>query len=170
MVAGSDAGAVRCLVTERGGTVTLERPFSEGRGTTPIYEYTWNHTTLQVLKIDKTVSYLQTVFPIDANLAALIASHERFGEEVMAHAEFQRRQGRTNCSSLQVVRYRDDKRLWDIVAEMETMGIKLSNPHSYILEDKGARVLSADLQLLFKRESDPHGLLNPGKMSRWQPA
>jgi FAD/FMN-containing dehydrogenase len=56
------------------------------------------------------------------------------------------------------------------VAELETLGIRLSNPHSYILEDKGARVLSADLQLEFKRESDPHGLLNPGKMSRWKAA
>ncbi|WP_428667431.1 FAD-binding oxidoreductase [Reyranella sp.] len=170
MVAASDAGAVRCLVAERGGTVTLDRPYREERGQVPLYEYTWNHTTLQVLKIDKTVSYLQTVFPIDANIDALIASHERFGEEVMAHAEFQRRQGRTNCSSLQVLRYTTDERLWQIVAELETLGIRLSNPHSYILEDKGARVLSADLQLEFKRESDPYGLLNPGKMSRWQAA
>jgi FAD/FMN-containing dehydrogenase len=170
MVAASDAGAARCLVAERGGTVTLERPYREERGHVPLYEFTWNHTTLQVLKIDKTVSYLQTVFPIDANVEALIASHERFGEEVMAHAEFQRRQGRTNCSSLQVLRYSDDARLWQIVAELETLGIRLSNPHSYILEDKGARVLSADLQLEFKRESDPYGLLNPGKMSRWKAA
>ena len=64
----------------------------------------------------------------------------------------------------------DDERLWEIVREMETLGIRLSNPHSYILEDKGARVLSADLQLAFKRETDPHGLLNPGKMSRWTAA
>jgi FAD/FMN-containing dehydrogenase len=170
MVAASDAGAVRCLVAERDGTVTLDRPYREERGQPPLYEYTWNHTTLQVLKIDKTVSYLQTVFPIDANIDALISSHERFGEEVMAHAEFQRRQGRTNCSSLQVLRYTTDERLWQIVAELETLGIRLSNPHSYILEDKGARVLSADLQLEFKRESDPHGLLNPGKMSRWKAA
>jgi FAD/FMN-containing dehydrogenase len=167
MVAASDAGAAHCLVAERGGSVTLERPYREERGVTPLYEYAWNHTTLQVLKIDKTVSYLQTVFPIDANVPALIASHERFGEEVMAHAEFQRRQGRTNCSSLQALRYTTDERLWQIVAELETLGIRLSNPHSYILEDKGARVLSADLQLDFKRESDPYGLLNPGKMSRW---
>jgi len=170
MVAASDAGAVRCLVVERGGTVTLGRAYREERGQAPLYEYTWNHTTLQVLKIDKTVSYLQTVFPIDANVDALIASHERFGEEVMAHAEFQRRQGRTNCSALQVLRYTTDERLWQIVAVLETLGIRLSNPHSYILEDKGARVLSADLQLEFKRKSDPYGLLNPGKMSRWQAA
>ena len=170
MVTAGNATTVRDLVRERGGAVTLERRYVEDRAITPLYEYTWNHTTLQALKIDKTVTYLQTIFPLGANVEALIASHEMFGEEVMAHAEFQRRQGRTNCSSLQVVRYSDAARLWEIVRGMETLGIRLSNPHSYILEDKGARVLSADLQLAFKREADPQGLLNPGKMSRWTAA
>jgi FAD/FMN-containing dehydrogenase len=170
MVAAGNATTVRDLVRERGGAITLERRYVEDRAITPLYEYTWNHTTLQALKIDKTVTYLQTIFPLGANVEALIASHEMFGEEVMAHAEFQRRQGRTNCSSLQVVRYSDEARLWEIVRGMETLGIRLSNPHSYILEDKGARVLSADLQLAFKREADPQGLLNPGKMSRWTAA
>ncbi len=167
MAAASGVSGVRSLVAEHGGTVTLERPYTEDPGRTPLYEYTWNHTTLQALKIDKTLTYLQTIFPLGANVEALIASHELFGEEVMAHAEFQRRQGRTNCSSLQVVRYTSDERLWQIVHQLDGLGIRLSNPHSYILEDKGARVLSADLQLQFKHESDPHGLLNPGKMSRW---
>jgi FAD/FMN-containing dehydrogenase len=174
MVAAANDIAVRDLVRERGGTITLERPYAEQAGPgslqVPLYEYTWNHTTLQALKVDKTVTYLQTIFPLGANVAALIASHEMFGEEVMAHAEFQRRQGRTNCSSLQVVRYTSDERLWEIVRGLETLGIRLSNPHSYILEDKGARVLSADLQLAFKNEADPQGLLNPGKMSRWTAA
>ena len=125
---------------------------------------------MQALKVDKNLTYLQTIFPLDANVAALIASHEMFGDEVMAHAEFQRRQGRTNCSSLQVVRYTTDGRLWEIVRDLESLGITLSNPHSYILEDKGARVLSADLQLAFKREADPYGLLNPGKMRSYAPA
>jgi FAD/FMN-containing dehydrogenase len=170
MVAAGNAAAVRDLVGARGGAITLERRYLEDRAITPLYEYTWNHTTLQALKVDKTVTYLQTIFPLGANVEALIASHEMFGEEVMAHAEFQRRQGRTNCSSLQVVRYTSEARLWEIVRGMETLGIRLSNPHSYILEDKGARVLSADLQLAFKREADPRGLLNPGKMSRWTAA
>ena len=169
MVAAGNVRSVCDLVHERGGSVTLERPYTEGAGP-PLYEYTWNHTTLQALKVDKTVTYLQTLFPLGANVAALVASHEMFGEEVMAHAEFQRRFGRTNCSSLQVVRYSTDQRLWEIVRGLEALGIVLSNPHSYILEDKGARVLSADLQLAFKRESDPRGLLNPGKMSRWTAA
>src|SRR5258707_10740500 len=170
MVAAANVAAVQSLVRERRGVVTLERRYAEGTGMPPLYEYTWNHTTLQALKVDKTVTYLQTIFPLGANVEALIASHEMFGEEVMAHAEFQRRQGRTNCSSLQVVRYSDEARLWEIVRGMETLGIRLSSPHSYTLEDKGARVLSPDLQLAFKREADPQGLLNPGKMSRWTAA
>jgi FAD/FMN-containing dehydrogenase len=170
MAAAANVAAVQSLVRECGGDVTLERRYAESAGQPPLYEYTWNHTTLQALKVDKTVTYLQTIFPLGANVEALIASHEMFGDEVMAHAEFQRRQGRTNCSSLQVVRYTSDERLWEIVRGLDTLGIKLSNPHSYILEDKGARVLSADLQLAFKREADPQGLLNPGKMSRWTAA
>ena len=167
MVSAANARAARSMVEERGGLVTLERRYAEQTDVAPLFEYTWNHTTLQALKIDKTVTYLQTIFPLGANVEALIASHEMFGDEVMAHAEFQRRQGRTNCSSLQVVRYAGDERLWEIVKKLDEIGIKLSNPHSYILEDKGARVLAADLQLAFKREADPQGLLNPGKMSRW---
>ena len=170
MVAAANVAAAQSVIAAGSGTVTLQRRADAADETVPLYEYTWNHTTLQALKVDKTVTYLQTLFPPGGNVEALVASQAMFGDEVMAHAEFQRRQGRTNCSSLQVVRYTSDERLWEIVRGLETLGIKLSNPHSYILEDKGARVLSADLQLAFKREADPQGLLNPGKMSRWSAA
>jgi len=169
MIAEQSLESFKAILGNR-GTITYEQPHDDAPGKEPLYEYTWNHTTLQALKVDKDITYLQTIFPPESNVTALIASHEMFGEEVMAHAEFQRRLGRTNCSSLQVVRYTGDERLWEIVRQMETLGIRLSNPHSYILEDKGARVPSADMQLAFKHESDPHGLLNPGKMSRWTAA
>ncbi len=142
-------------------------PIATERGHTPLYEYTWNHTTLQALKVDKDVTYLQTIFPPESNVAALIASHEMFGEEVMAHAEFQRRQGRTNCSSLQVVRYTSDERLvGDRAPARHARHQALQSPQLHP-GGQGARVPAADLQLAFKRESDPYGLLNPGKMSRW---
>ena len=70
-------------------------------------------------------------------------------------------------SCLQVVRFTTPERLWEIVRFHEQHGVRLSNPHSYILEDKGPKVVDADVQLDFKRVADPHGLMNPGKMSRW---
>lgn len=160
------------LVAEHKGTITFRRPALEGEGseTGPLYEYTWNHTTLQVLKVDRTVTYLQTIFTPGRNLEQMELMHRTFGDEVMIHAEFQRRQGRISNSCLQVVRYTTAERLWEIVRIHEQHGIRLSNPHSYILEDKGPKVVDADVQLDFKRIADPHGLMNPGKMSRWSPA
>src|SRR5258708_8817436 len=128
MVAVGGEASVAALATEHGGAITLQRPYREQRGHTPLYEYTWNHTTLQALKVDKDVTYLQTIFPPESNVTALIASHEMFGEEVMAHAEFQRRLGRTNCSSLQVVRYTGDERLWEIVRQLETPAVRRPKP------------------------------------------
>ena len=40
------------------------------------------------------------------------------------------------------------------------------NPHRYTLEEGGRQTVD-DRQLAFKREADPKGLLNPGKMIAW---
>jgi FAD/FMN-containing dehydrogenase len=94
--------------------------------------------------------------------------YKRYGDEVMLHLEFQRRFGRVNNSALQVVRWSNKERLYDIIRDHEAAGCIVPNPHTYILEDKGPKVIAGDRQLAFKKEADPHGLLNPGKMTRWQ--
>ena len=47
------------------------------------------------------------------------------------------------------------------------MGATIFNPHRYTLEEGGMKQTDA-VQLAFKRETDPHGLLNPGKMIAWE--
>ena len=125
---------------------------------------------MQVLKVDRTVTYLQSIFPPGRNIERVEHMYRVFGDEVMMHCEFQRRQGRVSCSALQVVRYTTAERLYEIIRYHEDNGVRISNPHSYILEDKGPKVVDSDHQLTFKRRADPHGLMNPGKMSRWTPA
>jgi hypothetical protein len=46
------------------------------------------------------------------------------------------------------------------------MGCMIFNPHRYTLEEGGRQTVD-DRQLAFKREADPKGLLNPGKMIAW---
>jgi hypothetical protein len=48
----------------------------------------------------------------------------------------------------------------------EEMGCMIFNPHRYTLEEGGRQSTDAR-QLNFKREADPKGLLNPGKMIAW---
>jgi FAD/FMN-containing dehydrogenase len=146
------------------GRITLERPFDESPGHEPLYEYTWNHTTLQLLKVDRTVTYLQCLYPHDRVLESVRQMHDMFPDEVLPHLEFIRFGGKVTCSALPIVRYTTPERLDEIIALHEKHGVMIANPHVYTLEE-GSRHKRVDVdQLGFKQEIDPHGLLNPGKM------
>ncbi|RYC31057.1 FAD-binding oxidoreductase [Lichenibacterium minor] len=152
------------------GAVTLERPLTDAPGQTPLYEYTWNHTTLQMLKADRGVTYLQCLFPHDAVLEKVAEMCALFPDELLGHCEFIRFGGRITASALPVIRYTTPERLSTIMAAHEAAGVMIADPHVYTLED-GSRHKRAEAdQLGFKREVDPRGLLNPGKMRSYVPA
>jgi FAD/FMN-containing dehydrogenase len=163
MIAEPSLESFKSLLGER-GTITLETPTDDGPGEVPLYEYTWNHTTLQVLKSDRSVTYLQCLYPHDRLMEKVAEMRELFPDEVLQHLEFIRFNGRVTCSGLPVVRYKDPDRLNEIIRLHEERGVYIANPHVFTVED-GSRYkrVEAD-QLGFKHEVDPYGLLNPGKM------
>jgi hypothetical protein len=64
------------------------------------------------------------------------------------------------------VRYTGEARLEEIIKIHEDNGCLVFNPHRYTLEEGGMK--RTDLgQLAFKRQADPKGILNPGKMIAW---
>jgi FAD/FMN-containing dehydrogenase len=152
------------------GTITLETPTDDGPGQVPLYEYAWNHTTLQVLKTDRSVTYLQCLYPHDRLMEKVVEMCNLFPDEVLQHLEFIRFGGRVTCSGLPVVRYTSADRLNEIIRLHEAHGVHIANPHVFTVED-GSRYKRADAdQLGFKHEVDPYGLLNPGKMRSFVPA
>jgi FAD/FMN-containing dehydrogenase len=168
MIAEPSLEAFKALLGGR-GTITLEMPTDDGPGQVPLYEYTWNHTTLQVLKADRTVTYLQCLYPHDRLMEKVAQMQAMFPDEVLQHLEFIRFNGRVTCSGLPVVRYRDPDRLNDIIRLHEENGVFIANPHVFTVED-GSRYKRVDVdQLGFKHEVDPYGLLNPGKMRSFVP-
>jgi FAD/FMN-containing dehydrogenase len=151
------------------GAITLEAPSEEGPGQVPLYEYAWNHTTLQWLKTDRSITYLQLLYPHDRLEQSVMEMKARFEGEVLPHLEFIRFAGRITCSALPIVRYTTPERLNAIIAEHESHGVMVANPHVVGLEG-GSRHKRADAdQLGFKAEVDPMGLLNPGKMESFVP-
>ena len=137
---------------------------------TPIYEYTWNHTTLHALRKDKTVTYLQCLYPAAQQMALVEEMYLHFGEEVMQHLEFIRVGGQVTCSSLPVVRFSTPERLAEIVGFMEGRGVMIANPHFYTLEDGAGHKRIGEGQPALKARMDPHALLNPGKMRSYEGA
>ena len=168
-IAEQSVESFKALLARR-AEITLERPLSDAPGQTPLYEYTWNHTTLQMLKSDRTVTYLQCLFPHERVLESVAEMCAMFPDELLGHCEFIRFAGRITASALPVVRFTTPERLDEIMALHEENGVMIANPHVFTLED-GSRHKRADVdQIGFKREVDPMGLLNPGKMRSYVPA
>jgi FAD/FMN-containing dehydrogenase len=168
MIAEASLGPFKAIIGSR-GQVTYEAPSEEGPGTVPLYEYTWNHTTLQWLKSDRSITYLQCLFPHDRLVESAREMIARFPGEVLAHHEFIRFGGRVTASALPILRYTTPERLNEIIALHEEAGVMIANPHVVSLE-AGSRHKRADAdQLGFKHEVDPHGLMNPGKMASFSP-
>ena len=132
----------------------------------PVYEYGWNHTTLRALKVDPAITYLQVRFAGPDMLDKIERIRTRLSPEVLHHLEVMQEGGQTMMAGLSLVRFSTEARLDEIVKIHEDEGCMIFNPHRYTLEEGGRQTVDAR-QLDFKREADPKGLLNPGKMIAW---
>jgi len=151
------------------GKLTYKQPAEDVLNKVPLYEHTWNHTTLQQLKVDRGLTYLQCLYPHDRIAEAVAEVGKKFEGEVLQHLEFLRINGVMTASGIPVIRYTTPERIYEIIAGYEACGIMIANPHTVTLED-GSRYKRVDAdQLGFKQDVDPMGLLNPGKMRSFVP-
>ena len=137
------------------------------KGLPPVAELSWNHTTLRGLRIDPAITYLQVLYPFPNQVELVGKMHALFPDEVIGHLEFVRFDGDVTCFGLPMLRYTTEERLDEIIRVHEGNGCPIFNPHRYTLEEGGMKQTDA-VQLAFKKEADPKGLLNPGKMIAWE--
>ncbi|SHM47220.1 FAD-binding oxidoreductase [Roseibium suaedae] len=133
----------------------------------PAYELAWNHTTLRGLRVEPGITYLQVLYPFPDQIEKVRTMVELLGDEVPAHLEYVRFDGKITCFGLPIVRYTTEERLNEIIKLHEDNGCPVFNPHRYTLEEGGMKQTD-EVQLAFKKEADPKGLLNPGKMIAWE--
>ena len=181
LVAESSETATRDLVAAYGGRISYRKNAAEVKASNrTLIEYCWNHTTMQALKVDKNLTYLQARFDPQRQKEQVLALHDKLSPEVMLHLEFIRlTDGRATCSSLPVVRFSSEERLAELAQIFEAGGVIINNAHTHVLEDGGklrdmdrsalsaAQRMAADAAVAMKQRFDPAGLLNPGKVRSW---
>ncbi|MES0196957.1 FAD-binding oxidoreductase [Mesorhizobium sp. M0011] len=170
MVAQHGLDAFLAFTRRAGGEVIYNAATAtpdEKKGLPPAYELAWNHTTLRALRVDPSITYLQSLYPFPNQLALVEKMDAMFPGEVFSHLEFVRLDGNITCFGLPLVKFTTEARLDEIVRLHEANGCPIFNPHRYTLEEGGMKQTDA-VQLAFKRETDPQGLLNPGKMIAWE--
>ena len=163
----AEAGLLQ-LVAQYGGTVSYRKSAAEvAASNRTIVEYTWNHTTLHAMKVDKGLTYIQSGFQAGQHVQQAKAMRQLLGDEVLVHLEFIRtKEGAMNCSGLQLIRYTTDERLNQIMQIHRDHGVYIANPHVYIVEDGKQGQVNPDV-VATKLRFDPLGLLNPGKLRGW---
>ncbi|MEQ1950641.1 FAD-binding oxidoreductase [Mesorhizobium sp. CN2-181] len=168
MVAPHALDAFRAFTRREKGEVVYDASLVEDRkGIPPAYELAWNHTTLRALRVDPSITYLQSLYPFPNQLKLVEKVDGMFPGEVMSHLEFVRFDGNITCFGLPLVKFTTEERLDEIIHTYEENGCPIFNPHRYTLEEGGMKQTD-DIQLAFKRQADPQGLLNPGKMIAWE--
>ncbi|MFB9978347.1 FAD-binding oxidoreductase [Mesorhizobium kowhaii] len=170
MVAQHGLDAFLAFTRRAGGEVIFNAATAtpeDKKGLPPAYELAWNHTTLRALRVDPSITYLQSLYPFPNQLALVEKMDAMFPGEVFSHLEFVRLDGNITCFGLPLVKFTTEERLDEIVRLHEENGCPIFNPHRYTLEEGGMKQTDA-VQLAFKRETDPQGLLNPGKMIAWE--
>lgn len=168
-IAPTSEGAMRELAAQWSGEVTYSKDAEEiARTSRTLLEYTWNHTTLMAFKVDKGITYLQSAFVAGQHLEQVRRMEKLLSPEVQMHAEFLRNMdGQVTCTALQIVKFTTEERLQEIMQLYRDNGVRINDPHVFIVEDGKAGGELAPGYVATKKRFDPHNLLNPGKVRAW---
>ena len=168
MVAPQSLARFKALVATHGGQVSLatNEAALEAAGLPPAYECAYNHTTLQVLKVDRSWTYIQVAYPQPFDAKIVERQIERFGDEVYHHHEFAKMHGEYATFAILLVRWRGPEHQYGLIRSIEADGCTVFDPHVVTIEDGGMKTIDT-LQIDFKKRADPMGLMNPGKTRGW---
>jgi FAD/FMN-containing dehydrogenase len=169
LVAESCEEPLQQLVDAHGGTMGYRKTAAEvQKSNRTLMEFTWNHTTLHALKVDPTLTYLQSGFVPGRQVEQITEMEQLLGGEVLMHVEFLRNiAGLLTCSALQLVRFSSEERLEEVMRIHRAHGVHINNPHVNIVEDGKAGGPLPPEVIAVKKRFDPMGLLNPGKLRDW---
>lgn len=169
MVAPPAMPRFREMAAAHGGRVSFAMNARElkARRLPPAYEFGWNHTTLQALRVDRGWTYLQVAYPRPFDPDLVVRQMARYGDEMYWHHEMARMDAEVQIFALPLVRYRGHEAMYRLIAELEERdGCTIFDPHAITIEDGGMKEIDV-AQIEFKRQADPFGLMNPGKTRGW---
>lgn len=164
-----DIDRFRTLIEAAGGHVDLTLTESERKAAKlpHVFDFSYNHTTLQVLKADRSATYQQVGCPVPPDPAAIADLRPKLGEDVWMHHEFARVGGEIVTFDLPIIWYTTPERLAEINATYEENGFPVYDAHTWRVEGGGLK--NADYRhLAVKKRMDPDGLLNAAKSAVWE--
>jgi len=168
LVPAEELAAFRALIAEAGGHVDLALNEAQRKEAKlpHVFEFSYNHTTLQVLKSDRSATYQQVGCPVPPDPDRVAALADKLGSDVWMHHEFALLDGQIVTFDLPIIWYSTPERLAEINATYEANGFPVYDAHTWHVEGGGLK--NVDYRhLAWKKRMDPKGLMNSAKSKVW---
>lgn len=169
MIATSDMDAARALVAACGGRVAFAEPETAIALGAPLYEFCYGHSLLQAQKADPAFTSLQGGYIADDVKTLIRAARAALAGEAPLRLELQRSAGRMAAIGGPLFRFESEAQMERLVALLQDAGVRVANSHTTSIAAVGVKQLTAR-DHAFRAETDPHGLLNPGKVELEEPS
>lgn len=171
-----DTEAAAADALANGINVAWRSPLADPPKPPLVSDYSYNHTTLWAMKSDPRYTYFQTGFGANF-LEQCTLLRTRFPGEIFQHFEWGSggakpdEKGRmigqnVGLGAIPLVKFTTVERLREIMAYGREIGMSVTNIHAYRMEERGTYPNITDKYAL-KAETDPDGILNPGKLSQY---
>jgi len=163
-IAPPSLASFRSMVFEFGGHVVAEHGHEETPFGAPLHEFAYGHGLRQLQKTRPTLTGLQGMFRGPAMFDAIEAVRAKVSREEPFRLEMFWSDGAVVAMGSPQIAYRDARQMADLVALVQTSGGVVANSHTSGVREVGIKRITPR-DVAFKREMDPHGLLNPGKLN-----
>ncbi|MGI9364223.1 MAG: FAD-binding oxidoreductase, partial [Rhizobiaceae bacterium] len=164
-----NVAAMTTVISHLGGhtELSLDDTQREAANIPHVFEFCYNHTTLQVLKSDRSATYQQIGVPNPSDADAIDRLLHDLGADVWNHHEFFRLGGEVGAIDIPIIWYSGTERLEEINKIYQQHGFPVYDAHVNKVEGGGLH--NADYaHLAWKKRLDPKGLLNSSKSIAWQ--
>ena len=154
----------RCMVDEFGGQVVADHGLDETPFGAPLHEFAYGHGLRQIQKTAPTFTGLQGMFRGVGMIEAIMSVRANVSRDEPFRLELFWSDGEVVAMGSPQIAWRDARQMAGLVALIQASGGVVANSHTTGVREVGIKRITPG-DVTFKREMDPHGLLNPGKLN-----
>lgn len=162
MIANQSWETFEQLVTRAGGEVLTKAREGEGPYGQPLWEFIFGHMLFQIQKNHPERSVIEGFFKSDDLVGLIERVHDKVKHYGPLRMELFRLGGQVGGSGSPYFTFESAEQMATMVREMQEAGAVVSNSHTTNVRAVGKKEIT-EVDLAFKREVDPYGLLNPGR-------
>ncbi|WP_108263669.1 FAD-binding oxidoreductase [Mangrovicoccus ximenensis] len=162
MIADHSWPAFAQWAAERGGRVLARAPEGEGPWRLPMWEFAFGHLIQNVQRKRPKATVMEGFVSGEDMDAKIARAHELCRCYGPMFVEFLRLDGRLQGLISPFFDFESDAQAAEVTEALRRAGVMVRNPHTTTVRAVGKKRITGK-DIAFKRETDPHGLMNPGR-------